>query len=90
MRAAKLVLRRAEVEDFPIPYAEIIDRETSAERDRLRDALEDIAEPMKRIQAEAKATGYLVDGHMANQLCLDATWLRDKAKKALAEIGGKS
>jgi PHP family Zn ribbon phosphoesterase len=52
----------------------------------LREALEDIAEPMKKIQEDAKATGCRVNGAMANELCQDANWLRDKARAALRKI----
>ena len=49
----------------------------------LLSALEDIAEPMKKIQADAKAEGMLIDGPMALNLCQDANWLRDKARAAI-------
>lgn len=52
----------------------------------LREALEDIAEPMKKIQEDARASGCLVSGLMANELCQDANWLRDKARAALRKI----
>lgn len=49
----------------------------------LLEALVDIAEPMRNIQKEAKASGNRVNGMMANQLCEDANWLRDKARAAI-------
>lgn len=52
----------------------------------LREALEDIAEPMRKIQADAKAQGAKIDGVAANALCQDANWLRDKARAALRNI----
>lgn len=51
----------------------------------LREAMEDIAEPMRKIQDEAKAQGARIDGMAANALCQDANWLRDKARLALRE-----
>ena len=54
----------------------------------LLEALEDIAEPMRKIQAEARADGLLVNGAMANSLCQDANWLRDKARTALRKAKG--
>lgn len=51
-----------------------------------REALEDIAEPMRKIQADAKAQGARIDGMAANSLCQDANWLRDKARSALREV----
>ena len=51
-------------------------------------ALEDIAEPMKKIQADAKAEGMLIDGPMCLNLCQDANWLRDKARAALKKVRG--
>jgi len=51
----------------------------------LLEALQDIAEPMKKIQEEAKASGCKVNGLIANDLCNDANWLRDKARRAIRE-----
>lgn len=54
-----------------------------ADAERLRSVLEDIAEPMRGIQEEARISGYKIDGVAANELCRDANWLREKARKAL-------
>jgi len=49
----------------------------------LIEALEDIAEPMPKMVADAKAEGMLLDGPMCLNLCQDANWLRDKARAAI-------
>lgn len=54
-----------------------------AENARLREALEDIANPLERIKKEAAQSGGRLDGTMVNKLCSDANWLREKAQAAL-------
>lgn len=55
------------------------------ELQRLYEALEDIADPMAKIQTEAKAKGLRINGMIANGLCQDPNWLREKARAALKE-----
>lgn len=73
-----------------------IANQNALERERFADlcreliaALQDIAEPMVKIQADAKAEGCTVNGAMANELCRDANWLRDKARAAIHKAEGQ-
>jgi len=54
---------------------------------RLRAVLEDIADPLKKLEADCKAKGddYELDGTMTMLLINDPNWLREKAKKALSQ-----
>jgi hypothetical protein len=53
----------------------------------LEEAIRDIAEPMIKIQAEAKRDGMKINGIAANELCNNTNWLRDKARAALKQAG---
>lgn len=53
------------------------------EVERLRDALERIANPLKFIQESAERAGMSLDGRVAAQLASDAGWLKGIAKRAL-------
>jgi len=54
-----------------------------AENERLRKALDEIANPVKRMVDEANKKGAMLDGQIAIQLANNATYLREIAKKAL-------
>jgi len=59
-----------------------------AEKDRqietLMQALEDIADPLLKLRADADRDGLRLDGAGCVQLLNDARWLREKARQALA------
>ncbi len=57
------------------------------ETERLREALEQIAFPIKHLQQEAEREGAKLDGAMAIALSNDANWLKNIAKKALEGSG---
>jgi len=67
--------------------ARVIDREAGIAE--MFEALEDIAEPMRAIQREAAASGSRINGVIANELCNDANWLREKAKAVIAKARGQ-
>ena len=56
--------------------------------DDLVAALEDIAEPMKKIHEEAEKEGCTLNGAACISLMGDPQWLRDKARKALMQHKG--
>lgn len=58
-----------------------------AERDALKEALEEIARPIEAMLARAEASGDRLDGAMAVALSKDPHYLKDIARKALGEDG---
>ena len=56
----------------------------AAENRRLREALENIADPIGHVQREAGENGYLIDGVMALRISNDAGTLKAIARKALS------
>lgn len=58
-----------------------------AERDRLQEALREIAEPVPFMRKRAEAQGGKLNGHMAVILSDDANFLKAIAREALKDIG---
>jgi len=54
------------------------------ENERLRDALQKIANPIGYFREYAKQEGRELDGHMAVQISKDPGWLSSEAAKALS------
>jgi hypothetical protein len=54
------------------------------ENERLRSALQKIANPIGYFQEYAKQEGRQIDGHMAVQISKDPGWLSSEAAKALS------
>lgn len=54
------------------------------ENERLRAALQKIANPIGYFQEYAKQEGRQIDGHMAVQISKDPGWLSSEAAKALS------
>ena len=57
--------------------------------ERYRRALEDIADPLVELRADAKRKGATLNGEYAVRLLENANWLRDKARKALGAPGAQ-
>lgn len=56
----------------------------ASEIERLRAALQKIANPIGYLQEYAKQEGRQLDGHVAVQISKDAGWLKSEAAKALS------
>lgn len=67
---------------LPPPGGEVTNK-LIEEIDRLRHALNRIANPIKHMIQDAKEQGYDIDGHAANMIADDPSYLRGIAADAL-------
>jgi hypothetical protein len=71
-------------------YKRLVERTREVDKvrkevERLREALQTIAFPVKHFQQEAEKAGATLDGEMVMALSNDAGWMKDVARKALEE-----
>lgn len=77
---------RGPAPDCPLRKAAAEITRLQAEVDRLREALEEIADPISAMQTHAEVQGVGLDGMMANILAKDPEYLKAIARAALTAI----